>query len=56
MWERQLGVVHEREKLRPVVLVVVHKRAKALVNPLVHVFGLAVGLRVGSRRQLDLSP
>ncbi|EKD12129.1 hypothetical protein MBM_09709 [Drepanopeziza brunnea f. sp. 'multigermtubi' MB_m1] len=44
--ERQLGEVHYKKELTPIVLVVVHEKTEALLQVLVVDFGLTVSLKV----------
>jgi hypothetical protein len=48
----KLRVVYHRYQSRPVVLIVIDKRSKTLVNILVHDFCLAVCLRMKRSREL----
>jgi hypothetical protein len=48
----KLRVVYHRYQSRPVVLIVINKRSKTLVNILVHDFCLAVCLRVKRSKEL----
>jgi hypothetical protein len=51
----KLRVVHHRYQSRPVVLIVINKRSKTLVNILVYNFCLAVCLRIKRSRELYLN-
>jgi hypothetical protein len=55
IFERKLGVIYYRQKLCPVILIIIYERAEALIYILVYNFGLAVGLRVVSGGQLQLN-
>ena len=48
-------VVHYRQQFQPVILVVVNKGVKSLVEVLVYNFGLAVSLRVEYSKKLNLN-
>ena len=55
MRESELSVVHHRDQLGPVVLVMVHERPKTMVDILVHDFCLSVCLRVERCRQFNFN-
>jgi hypothetical protein len=44
--QRELGVIHHRQEFRPVILVVIHEGAEALIYILVYNLRLAICLRV----------
>jgi hypothetical protein len=50
----KLRVVHHKYQSRPVVLIVIDKRSKTLVDILVHNFCLAVCLRIKRNKELYL--
>ncbi|EKD12607.1 hypothetical protein MBM_09176 [Drepanopeziza brunnea f. sp. 'multigermtubi' MB_m1] len=54
--ERQLGEVHYKEELAPIVLVVAHEGTEALLQVLVIDFGLTVSLKVcgGAKDMVDI--
>ena len=53
--ESKLSVVHHRDQLGPVVLVIVHERPKTIVDILVYDFCLSVCLRIERYRQFNLN-
>jgi hypothetical protein len=55
VWQCNLGSIHQRYELTPVVLVVIHKWSQSLIDIFVHNFSLAIGLLIVRSRKLDLN-
>jgi hypothetical protein len=53
--QRKLGVIYYRQEFRPVILIIIHEEAEALIYILVYNFRLAICLRVISGGELQFN-